>query len=61
MATVKGYIKIFVKFEVSEEALASPEIMHDVVQELDYDITPNTEGVELIDSEITDYVLDEED
>lgn len=45
--------------EASDEALADPELGHEVIQELDYTFTSQTDGVEIVDTEILEYVLDE--
>lgn len=59
MAKIIGTITVRVVMEASDEALADPELGHEVIQELDYTFTSQTDGVEIVDTEILEYVLDE--
>lgn len=61
MVEITGYVTVRIKATVTEEALANRELGHEVVQELDYNITSNTEGVEIVETEIVDYEINDFD
>jgi hypothetical protein len=58
---IKGHLKIKITIEVPESLANKPDIGHQIVDELDYNFLPNTEGVVVTDTEITDWDLIEQD